>query len=41
MGAKIKGAGSNQIEIEGVKKLKEVRINFVFAHLSYISQKMS
>ena len=29
MGAKIKGAGSNQIEIEGVKKLKDVSYNIM------------
>ena len=29
MGAKIKGAGSNQIEIEGVKRLKEVSYNIM------------
>ena len=27
MGAKIKGAGTNEIEIEGVKKLKEISYN--------------
>ena len=29
MGAKIKGAGSNQIEIEGVKKLKDISYNIM------------
>ena len=29
MGAKVKGAGSNEIEIEGVKKLKEVSYNIM------------
>ena len=29
MGAKIKGAGSNQIEIEGVKKLKSISYNII------------
>ena len=29
MGAKIKGAGSSQIEIEGVKQLKDVSYNIM------------
>ena len=29
MGAKIKGAGTNKIEIEGVKKLKEISYNIM------------
>ena len=29
MGAKVKGAGSNQIEIEGVKSLKDVIYNIM------------
>ncbi len=29
MGAKIKGAGTNEIEIEGVKKLKEISYNIM------------
>ena len=29
MGAKIKGAGSSQIEIEGVTQLKDVRYNIM------------
>ena len=29
MGAKIKGAGSSQIEIEGVKHLKDVSYNIM------------
>ena len=29
MGAKVKGAGSNQIEVEGVKHLKDVSYNIM------------